>query len=55
METGSSLIPNDPASLKAEQADVELRLTPAEIEEGKRLADEERAKLINKGKWQGKP
>ncbi len=53
METGSPLIPDDSASLKAQLADVESKLTPAQIEEGKRLAAETRARLKENGKWLG--
>ena len=45
METGSSSIPDDPASLKAQLADVESKLTPEQIKEGKRLAKEAESKL----------
>jgi len=55
METGSPSIPDDPASLQAELADVESRLTPEQIKEGKRLAAETRQRLVKKAKQENKP
>jgi TPR repeat protein len=55
METGSSSIPDDLASLKAQLADVESKLTPKQIGEGKRLAAEFGARLVKKAKAADKP
>jgi len=55
MDTGSPSIPDDPASLQAQLADVEAKLTPEQIKEGKRLAAETRLRLAKQAKLDSEP
>ena len=44
-QSGRSVIPDDPASVDTQAADVEGKLTAKQIEEGRRLAEKAEAKL----------